>query len=52
MCSDSYSESAYRLAEKLISRGWDRTAAYGYARAWQRKKVWNDYYGKKTALKR
>ena len=51
MCLDSYSEQAFRLAEKLIQRGWDRTAAYGYARAWQRKKMWNDWQSRKTPLR-
>ena len=47
MCLSQYDERAWRLAEKLIERGWDRTAAYGYAAAWKRRLMWNDWSSKR-----
>ena len=45
MCLSELDEKAYKLAELLIARGWDRTAAYGYAAAWMRRK----YYSSRAA---
>lgn len=41
MCLDDLSWRAHALAETLIERGWDRTAAWGYASGWMRKMYWS-----------